>query len=240
VIAKLRDLAHALAAEPMLSRTTGKPRRRPRSARRSPTSSRGSIDSAARSPQSRRRQDQQCGGNYNAHAVAYPDVDWPAFARRLSNRSASHGTATRPQIEPHDGIASSPTRSAAQTPVLIDFARDVWGNISLATFGSAQGGEVGSSTCRTRSIRSTSRTPRANFGIANALFAHFSEKSAAVALATRSHRFDRARALGTAFGHTEIALEALLRGVGKLNIDSARLAAISMRVGKCSPKPCRP
>jgi adenylosuccinate lyase len=165
-------------------------------------------------------------GNYNAHAVAYPDVDWPKFSKRFVE---SLGLAWNPyttQIDPHDAIAELGDAIRRANTVLIDFARDAWGYISLGYFRQAlKAGEVGSSTMPHKVNPIDFENAEGNFGIANALFGHFSEKLPISRWQRDLTDSTVLRALGTAFGHTEIALEALLRGIGKLNPDPARLAA---------------
>ena len=227
VIAKLRDLAHALAAQPMLSRTHGQTA--------SPTTLGKEIANVVARLDRQRRQIAAVElvgkingavGNYNAHAIAYPDVDWPKFSRRFVE---SLGLAWNPyttQIDPHDAIAELGDAIRRANTVLIDFARDVWGYISLGYFRQAlKAGEVGSSTMPHKVNPIDFENAEGNFGIANALFGHFSEKLPISRWQRDLTDSTVLRALGTAFGHTEIALEALLRGIGKLQPDAARIAA---------------
>jgi len=227
LIAKLRDLAHALAAEPMLSRTHGQTA--------SPTTLGKEIANVV--ARLDRQRSQIAGieiagkingavGNYNAHVVAYPDVDWQAFSRDVVQSLGVAWSGYTTQIEPHDGIAELADAIRRANTVLIDFARDVWGYISLGYFRQAlKAGEVGSSTMPHKVNPIDFENAEGNLGIANALFAHFSEKLPLSRWQRDLTDSTVLRALGTAFGHTQIALEALLRGIGKLNIDTARLAA---------------
>jgi adenylosuccinate lyase len=227
LIAKLRDLAHALAAEPMLSRTHGQTA--------SPTTLGKEIANVVA------RLDRQRGqiagveiagkingavGNYNAHVVAYPDVDWQAFSRDVVESLGVAWSGYTTQIEPHDGIAELADAIRRANTVLIDFARDIWGYISLGYFRQAlKAGEVGSSTMPHKVNPIDFENAEGNLGIANALFAHFSEKLPLSRWQRDLTDSTVLRALGTAFGHTQIAFDSLLRGIGKLSIDSARLAA---------------
>ncbi len=227
LIARLRDVAHAFAAEPMLSRTHGQTA--------SPTTLGKEIANVvARLDRQRNRiaaveivgKSNGAVGNYNAHAVAYPDVDWPAFSRRFVESLGIAWNGYTTQIEPHDGIAELADAIRRANSVLIDFARDIWGYISLGYFRQAlKAGEVGSSTMPHKVNPIDFENAEGNLGIANALFAHFSEKLPLSRWQRDLTDSTVLRALGTAFGHTAIALEALLRGIGKLNIDSARIAA---------------
>jgi adenylosuccinate lyase len=227
VIAKLRDLAHALAAQPMLSRTHGQTA--------SPTTLGKEIANVV--ARLARQRAQIAGveltgkingavGNYNAHIAAYPEVDWPAFSRRFVESLGLAWTAYTTQIEPHDVIAELGDATRRANTILIDFARDVWGYISLGYFRQAlKAGEVGSSTMPHKVNPIDFENAEGNLGIANALFAHFSEKLPISRWQRDLTDSTVLRALGTAFGHTEIALESLLRGLGKLNPDPARIAA---------------
>ena len=206
---------------------TARPPRRRRSARRSRTSSRAWTGSAGRSPRVELvGKINGAVGNYNAHAIAYPDVDWPKFSQRFVE---SLGLAFNPyttQIDPHDAIAELCDAIRRANTILIDFARDVWGYISLGYFRQAtKAGEVGSSTMPHKVNPIDFENAEGNFGIANALLGHFSEKLPISRWQRDLTDSTVLRALGTAFGHTEIALEALLRGIGKLQPDPARLAA---------------
>ena len=227
LIAKLRDLAHALAGQPMLSRTHGQTA--------SPTTLGKEIANVVARLERQRGEIARVEiagkingavGNYNAHAIAYPDIDWPAFSRRFVE---SLGIAWNPyttQIEPHDYIAELGDAIRRANTILIDFSRDVWGYISLGYFRQAlKAGEVGSSTMPHKVNPIDFENAEGNFGIANALFGHFSEKLPISRWQRDLTDSTVLRALGTAFGHTMIALESLLRGIGKLNVDPARLAA---------------
>ena len=227
LIARLRDLAHAHAAEPMLSRTHGQTA--------SPTTLGKEIANVVARLDRQRRQIAAVEivgkingavGNYNAHAITYPDVDWPSFSRRFVESLGIAWNGYTTQIEPHDGIAELADAIRRANTILIDFARDVWGYISLGYFRQAlKTGEVGSSTMPHKVNPIDFENAEGNLGIANALFAHFSEKLPLSRWQRDLTDSTVLRALGTAFGHTQIALEALLRGLGKLSIDSARLAA---------------
>src|SRR5258708_23509497 len=110
--------------------------------------------------------------------------------------------------------------------ILIDLCRDVWGYISLGYFKqSLKAGEVGSSTMPHKVNPIDFENAEGNFGIANALFAHFAEKLPISRWQRDLTDSTVLRALGTAFGHTQIALDSLLRGLTKLNANPDRIAA---------------
>jgi adenylosuccinate lyase len=73
-------------------------------------------------------------GNYNAHLASYPDVDWPAVSAALHQRPGTHAESYTTQIEPHDYMAELFDALGGAGTVLLDFARDTWGYISLGYF----------------------------------------------------------------------------------------------------------
>jgi adenylosuccinate lyase len=227
VIATLRQMAHALAGQPMLSRTHGQTaspttlgkeianvvaRLQRQTAQIAAVSITGKINGAV--------------GNYNAHVIAYPEVDWPALSRRFVESLGLEWNPYTTQIEPHDCIAELGDAIRRTNTILIDFCRDIWGYVSLGYFRQElKAGEVGSSTMPHKVNPIDFENAEGNLGIANALFAHFSEKLPISRWQRDLTDSTVLRALGTAFGHTQIALEALARGLAKLNADPARLAA---------------
>jgi adenylosuccinate lyase len=227
LLATLRQMAHALAAQPMLSRTHGQTA--------SPTTLGKEIANVV--ARLRRQRAQIAGveiagkingavGNYNAHVVAFPDVDWPALSRRFVASLGLEFNAYTTQIEPHDGIAELGDAIRRANTILIDLCRDVWGYISLGYFRQElKHGEVGSSTMPHKVNPIDFENAEGNFGVANALFAHFSEKLPISRWQRDLTDSTVLRALGTAFGHTQVALEALSRGLAKLNAAPERLAA---------------
>ena len=227
VVAKLRAMAHAYAKLSMLSRTHGQTA--------SPTTLGKELANVVARLERQRRQIAAVEisgkingavGNYNAHVASYPEVDWPAFSRRFVE---SLGLAWNPyttQIEPHDCIAEIGDAVRRANTILIDLARDVWGYISLGYFRQTlKAGEVGSSTMPHKVNPIDFENAEGNFGIANALFEHFSAKLPISRWQRDLTDSTVLRALGTAFGHTQIAVDALLRGLNKLNAAPERLAA---------------
>jgi adenylosuccinate lyase len=165
-------------------------------------------------------------GNYNAHVVAYPEVDWPALAQRFVESLGLDFNAYTTQIEPHDGIAELCDAQRRINTVLVDLCRDVWGYISLGYFRQAvKAGEVGSSTMPHKVNPIDFENAEGNFGLANALLGHFSEKLPISRWQRDLTDSTVLRALGTAFGHTLVALASLERGLGKLSVNPERLAA---------------
>jgi adenylosuccinate lyase len=227
VIAKLRDMAHAHAELPMLARTHGQTA--------SPTTVGKEIANVVARLERQREALEALPmpgkingavGNYNAHLAAYPDVDWHAFAQRFV---ASLGLSFQPyttQIEPHDGVAEISDSMKRIGTICIDLCRDVWGYISLGYFKQAvKAGEVGSSTMPHKVNPIDFENAEGNFGIANALFEHFAAKLPISRWQRDLTDSTVLRALGTAFGHSMIGFDALMRGLGKLSANPERLAA---------------
>ncbi|TKR33160.1 adenylosuccinate lyase [Luteimonas gilva] len=227
LIEKLRAMAHEHAALPMLSRTHGQ------------TASPTTVGKELANVVARlRRQGEQLAavslggkingavGNYNAHVASYPDVDWPAFARRFVESLDLDFNAYTTQIEPHDGIAEISDAQKRIDTVCIDLCRDIWGYISLGYFKQAvKAGEVGSSTMPHKVNPIDFENAEGNFGIANALFEHFAAKLPISRWQRDLTDSTVLRALGTAFGHALIGYDALLRGLNKLSANPERLAA---------------
>ncbi len=227
VIGQLRDLSHANAALPMLSRTHGQ------------TASPSTLGKEMANVVARlQRQRKQLAaveisgkingavGNYNAHAITYPEVDWQAFSRRFIESLGLEVNAYTTQIEPHDGVAEYCDAVRRANIILIDLARDIWGYISLGYFKQTlKAGEVGSSTMPHKVNPIDFENAEGNFGLANALLGHFAEKLPISRWQRDLTDSTVLRALGTAFGHTLIALESLKKGLGKLTVNADRIAA---------------
>jgi len=227
LIATLRDLAHAHADQPMLSRTHGQTA--------SPTTLGKEIANVVARLLRQRRQlaaveltgkINGAVGNYNAHVIACPAVDWPAFAQRFVEGLGLAFNPWTTQIEPHDCIAEIADAMRRIDTILIDFARDIWGYISLGYFRQTlKAGEVGSSTMPHKVNPIDFENAEGNLGVANALFEHFGSKLPLSRWQRDLTDSTVLRTLGTAFGHTLIALDSLARGVAKLQVDPVRLAA---------------
>jgi adenylosuccinate lyase len=227
LIQTLRGMAHDYAALPMLSRTHGQTA--------SPTTvgkelanvvarlqRQGELLAAAQMP----GKINGAVGNYNAHVVAYPEVDWPAFSKRFVESLGLDWQPYTTQIEPHDGIAELCDAQKRIDTICIDLCRDIWGYISLGYFKQAvKAGEVGSSTMPHKVNPIDFENAEGNFGIANALFEHFAAKLPISRWQRDLTDSTVLRALGTGFGHALIGYDALLRGLGKLSANPERLAA---------------
>ncbi len=222
VAARLRELAHAHAALPMMSRTHGQPatpttlgkemanvvyRLERARARIAGVSLLGKINGAV--------------GNYNAHLAAYPDYDWEGLARRFVEGFALEFNPYTIQIEPHDALAELFDAFARANTILIDLDRDVWGYISLGFFRQKlKEGEVGSSTMPHKVNPIDFENSEGNLGLANALLRHFSEKLPISRWQRDLTDSTVLRNMGVALGYTLLGYESLLRGLGKLEVDA--------------------
>jgi adenylosuccinate lyase len=164
-------------------------------------------------------------GNFNAHAVAAPQVDWPRFAERFV---ASLGIAYNPltiQIEPHDAFAEAFDAVARLNTILVDLNRDLWGYISLGYFRQrVKAGEVGSSTMPHKVNPIDFENSEGNLGLANALLRHLSEKLPVSRWQRDLTDSTVLRNVGVAFGYSLLAYESCVRGLDKLEVNAARIA----------------
>ena len=226
--AKLTQMAHAHAAVPMLSRTHGQTA--------SPTTVGKEVANvAARLATARDRiaavpllaKMNGAVGNYNAHLTAYPGFDWEAFSRTVVQDRL--GLVFNPytiQIEPHDCMAELFDAVARANTVLIDWCRDVWGYVSLGYFKQRlKKGEVGSSTMPHKVNPIDFENAEGNFGLANALLAHMSHKLPISRWQRDLSDSTVLRNMGVALGYTVLALDSLARGLDKLELNEAALAA---------------
>jgi adenylosuccinate lyase len=165
-------------------------------------------------------------GNFNAHVVAVPDLDWPAFARRFVT---GLGLAYNPltiQIEPHDAMAELFDAFARLNAILVDLDRDVWGYISLGYFRQkVKAGEVGSSTMPHKVNPIDFENSEGNLGLANALLRHLAEKLPISRWQRDLTDSTVLRNMGVAFGYCLLGYDACLRGLAKLEADPRKLEA---------------
>lgn len=164
-------------------------------------------------------------GNYNAHMVAYPKVDWLQTGYDfVESLGLTHNPYTT-QIEPHDYMAEVFDAHARINTICIDYARDIWSYISLGYFKQKViDGEVGSSTMPHKVNPIDFENAEGNFGIANSLFAHFSAKLPVSRWQRDLTDSTVLRNLGVAFAHSLIAYQSLLKGINKLEVNELALA----------------
>ncbi|MDP2227225.1 MAG: adenylosuccinate lyase [Moraxellaceae bacterium] len=164
-------------------------------------------------------------GNYNAHLSAYPDVDWEANARAFVESLGLTFNPYTTQIEPHDYIAELFDAVKRFNTILLDFDRDVWGYISLGYFKQRlKEGEVGSSTMPHKVNPIDFENSEGNLGLANAILGHLAEKLPVSRWQRDLTDSTVLRNLGVGLAHSLIAYEASLKGIGKLEVNAARLA----------------
>ena len=228
VIGQLRAMALTHAAVPMLSRTHGQTA--------SPTTVGKEVANVvARLEVARARiaavpllaKMNGAVGNYNAHLAAYPEFDWEAFSRDVVEQHLGLAfNAYTIQIEPHDYMAELFDAVARANTILIDWARDVWGYISLGYFKQRlKEGEVGSSTMPHKVNPIDFENAEGNFGLANALLAHLSQKLPISRWQRDLTDSTVLRNMGVALGYAVLGLDSLAKGVDKLELNAPALAA---------------
>jgi adenylosuccinate lyase len=227
LIARIRELAHQYAELPMMSRTHGQPatpttvgkemanvvyRLQRGRERIAAVSLLGKINGAV--------------GNYNAHSVAYPALDWEAFCKRFVESLGLEFNPYTIQIEPHDAMAELYDAFARVNTILIDFDRDVWGYISLGFFKQKlKAGEIGSSTMPHKVNPIDFENSEGNLGLANAVLKHLSEKLPISRWQRDLTDSTVLRNMGVGLGYTLLGYDSCLRGLSKLEADPAKLHA---------------
>jgi adenylosuccinate lyase len=227
LIEALKDLAHRHAGLAMLSRTHGQPA--------TPTTlGKEMANFAHRLSRARQRiaavpvlgKINGAVGNYNAHVAAYPGFDWEGFSRRFVEALGLEFNPYTTQIEPHDWLAELLDAYARANSVLLDLDRDLWGYISLGYFKQrVKKGEVGSSTMPHKVNPIDFENSEGNVGVANALLRHLADKLPVSRWQRDLSDSTAQRNVGGALGHTLLAYAACKRGLAKLEVDPARLAA---------------
>jgi adenylosuccinate lyase len=224
---KLRGFAHEHAALPMLSRTHGQTA--------SPTTLGKEFANVVARLRRARARFEKVGilgkwngavGNYNAHVAALPRVDWPKVSRAFVESQGLEWNEYSTQIEPHDWIGEYCDALAAINTILVDFARDTWGYISLGYLRQrAVAGEVGSSTMPHKVNPIDFENAEGNLGIANALLHHFAAKLPISRWQRDLTDSTVLRNVGVALAHSLVAWNALKRGLGKIAANPDRIAA---------------
>jgi adenylosuccinate lyase len=232
VIAKLRSMAHGFADVPMLSRTHGQTAS-PTTVGKEVANVVVRLAAAREKIASVKIMAKMNGavGNYNAHLSAWPDFDWEAFARKVveTPEPLGLGLTFQPysiQIEPHDYMAEVFDAIARADTILIDWARDVWGYVSLGYFKQKlKDGEVGSSTMPHKVNPIDFENAEGNLGLANALLKHLSEKLPISRWQRDLTDSTVLRNMGVAVGYAVLAYQSLLTGLNKLEINEVAIAA---------------
>jgi adenylosuccinate lyase len=227
IAADLRTLAHEHADLPMLSRTHGQPAT-PTTLGKEMANVFARLERAIAAIEHVPIKGKLNGavGNYNAHLIAYPDIDWERLAAKLV---AGLGLELNPyttQIEPHDYMAELFDAIARANTILIDLDRDVWGYISLGYFRQrVNEGEVGSSTMPHKVNPIDFENSEGNLGLANAVLRHLAEKLPISRWQRDLSDSTVLRNMGVALGYTLLGWLSLRQGLGRLAIEPARLAA---------------
>jgi len=227
IIERLRTIAHEQAGAAMLAHTHGQPA--------SPTTLGKEIANVvARLKRARGRiaavtmlgKANGAVGNYNAHLSAYPDIDWEKFSRRFVESLGLEFNPYTIQIEPHDAIAELFDAYARCNTMLLDLDRDLWGYISLGYFKQkTKAGEIGSSTMPHKVNPIDFENSEGNLGVANALLRHMADKLPVSRWQRDLTDSTVLRNMGVALGHTLLAYDSCLKGLGKLETNHAKLAA---------------
>lgn len=163
-------------------------------------------------------------GNYNAHTIAYPEIDWRKHCAQFVTSLGLSFNPYTTQIEPHDGIAEVSQIMVRINNILLDYCQDVWSYISLGYFKQKTvSGEVGSSTMPHKVNPIDFENAEGNLGMANALFIHFANKLTQSRLQRDLSDSTVLRNLGVAFSYSLIAYHALTKGNDKLQINQQAL-----------------
>jgi len=226
LIDRVSQLADELADVPMLARTHGQPA--------SPTTLGKEMANVAFRLRRQREQVVMVPllgkingavGNYNAHLVAYPEVDWPALARSFIRDLGLDWNPYTTQIEPHDWIAELFDATTRFNTVLTDLCRDIWGYISWGYFRQRTvAGEVGSSTMPHKVNPIDFENAEGNLGMADAVFGHLARKLPISRFQRDLTDSTALRNLGTGVAHSVIAYRSALKGLSKLEANRERLA----------------
>ena len=227
IVNNIAELAHLYAEVPLMSRTHGQPA--------SPTTlgkEMANVVARLQRQQAQFDRVQLMGkingavGNYNAHISAYPEVDWQAFAQTFIEGLGLTWNPYTTQIEPHDYIAEYFDVITRFNTILIDFDRDLWGYIAIGHFKQKTiAGEIGSSTMPHKVNPIDFENSEGNLGIANALFTHLGQKLPISRWQRDLSDSTALRALGVGVAHSLIAYQSTLKGISKLEVNEASLAA---------------
>ncbi len=223
---QISQMAKQYAAEPMLARTHGQPA--------SPTTLGKELANVAVRLQRQREQFAQVEilgkfngavGNFNAHLVAYPEVNWPTLARQMVEGLGLTWNPYTTQIEPHDYLAEFSQALMRFNTVLLDFDRDIWGYIALGYFTQKTiAGEIGSSTMPHKVNPIDFENSEGNLGIANALLDHMAHKLPISRWQRDLSDSTVLRSMGTGIAHSYLAYQTTAKGLSKLHVNVLQLS----------------
>jgi adenylosuccinate lyase len=231
IVLKLRDMAHAYADIPMLSRTHGQTAS-PTTVGKEMANVVVRLQAACDRIANVKILAKMNGavGNYNAHLSAWPEFDWEAFSKKVveTPEPLGLGLTFQPysiQIEPHDYMAELFDAVARTNTILVDLSRDIWGYVSLGYFKQKlKDGEVGSSTMPHKVNPIDFENAEGNLGLANALLRHLSEKLPISRWQRDLTDSTVLRNMGVALGYAVLAYSSLMTGLNKLEINEAAIA----------------
>ncbi len=165
-------------------------------------------------------------GNYNAHKVAYPNIDWKAFGTRfVQEKLGLHHSFPTTQIEHYDHMAALFDGLKRINTIILDLDRDIWTYVSMDYFKQKiKKGEVGSSAMPHKVNPIDFENSEGNIGIANAIFEHLAAKLPVSRLQRDLTDSTVLRNVGVPFGHTIIAFQATLKGLNKLLLNESKFA----------------
>ncbi len=164
-------------------------------------------------------------GNYNAHLISYPDLDWRLHCQKFVTSLGLSFNAYTTQIEPHDGIAEIAHLMIRINNILLDYTKDIWSYISLGYFKQKTNQqEVGSSTMPHKVNPIDFENAEGNLGLSNALFQHFANKLTTSRLQRDLSDSTVMRNIGVAFSYALIAYQSIAKGNEKLQLNESRIA----------------
>lgn len=227
LVGKLKDLADEWSDIPMLARTHGQPA--------SPTRLGKEIEVFVERLEEQMRllfnipfaaKFGGATGNYNAHHVAYPQIDWREFGNKfVEQRLGLHHSFPTTQIEHYDHFAAFFDALKRINTIIIDLDRDIWTYVSMDYFKQKiKAGEIGSSAMPHKVNPIDFENSEGNLGIANAIFEHLSAKLPLSRLQRDLTDSTVLRNIGVPFGHTLIAFDATLKGLNKLLLNEPKFA----------------
>jgi len=225
--AKLQAMAREFASLPMLSRTHGQTA--------SPTTLGKELANVVARLDRAQEQFKEVEirgkfngavGNFNAHAVTYPDADWMAISERFVESLGLNVNPYTTQIEPHDWTAEYSHALVRYNTILIDMCRDIWGYVSLGYFKQKIArDEVGSSTMPHKVNPIDFENAEGNLGMANAMLSHFAEKLPVSRWQRDLTDSTVQRNFGAAIGYLVIATQSARKGLGKLQVNNEAILA---------------
>ncbi|HEY9271004.1 MULTISPECIES: adenylosuccinate lyase [Achromobacter] len=225
--AKLNDMAVAQADQPMLSRTHGQPAS-PTTLGKEFANVAARLNRAIAAVEAVEPLAKLNGatGNYNAHLSAYPEIDWPAFSQRVLAGLGLTQNRHTIQIEPHDWMSALFDAITRANIIVLDLDRDIWGYVALGYFKQRlKEGEVGSSTMPHKVNPIDFENSEGNLGLANAVLRHLADKLPISRWQRDLTDSTVLRNLGVGLGYCLVAWDACMRGLGKLEVNTAAIDA---------------